>query len=62
MVLSSWLFVLGRLKLFFFLWRREQQEPRPCGDEDRDEEREPDLCTAEISMQLAWNVCSSTNS
>lgn len=62
MVLSSWLFVLGRLKLLFFLWRREQHELRLCGDEDSEEEREPALFTTEISMQLAWNVCSSTNS
>lgn len=62
MVLSSWLFVLGRLKLLFFLWRREQHEPRPCGDEDSEEVRELGLFTTEISMQLAWNVCSSTNS
>lgn len=62
MVLSSWLFVLGRLKLLFFLWRREQQEPRPCGDEDTEEAREPDLFITEMSMQFAWKVCSSTNS
>lgn len=53
MVLSSWLFVLGRLKLLFFLWRREQHELRPCGDEESEEAREPDLFTTEISMQLA---------
>lgn len=53
MVLSSWLFVLGRLKLLFFLWRREQHELRPCGDEDSEDEREPDLFVTEISMQLA---------
>lgn len=62
MVLSSWLFVLGRLKLLFFLWRREQHEPRPCGDEDTEEVREPDLFITETSMQFAWKVCSSTNS
>lgn len=53
MVLSSWLFVLGRLKLLFFLWRREQHELRPCGEEDSEEEREPGLFMMEISMQLA---------
>lgn len=53
MVLSSWLFVLGRLKLLFFLWRLEQHEPRPCGDEDNEEARELDLFITEISMQLA---------
>lgn len=62
MVLSSWLFVLGRLKLLFFLWRREQHEPSPCGDEDSEEAREPVLFIMEISMQFVWNVCSSTNS
>lgn len=62
MVLSSWLFVLGRLKLFFFRWRREQHEPRPCGDDETEEAREPDLLIMEISMQFVWNVCSSTNS
>lgn len=53
MVLSSWLFVLGRLKLLFFLWRREQHEPRPCGDEDTEEVREPDLFITETSMEFA---------
>ena len=53
MVLSSWLFVLGRLKLLFFLWRREQHELRPCGDEDSEDVREPDLFITEISMQFA---------
>ena len=53
MVLSSWLFVLGRLKLFFFLWRREQHELRPCGDEDSEDAQDPDLFITEISMQLA---------
>lgn len=62
MVLSSWLFVLGRLKLLFFLWRREQHEPSPCGDEESEEAREPVLFIMEISMQFVWNVCSSTNS
>lgn len=62
MVLSSWLFVLGKLKLLFFLWRREQQEPSPCGDEDSEDVREPVLFISEISKQLDWNVCSSTNS
>lgn len=62
MVLSSWLFVLGRLKLLFFLWRRQQHELNPCGEEDSEEARELDFFTTEISMQLAWNVCSSTNS
>lgn len=62
MVLSSWLFVLGRLKLLFFLWRREQHEPSPWGEEDREDAREPDLFTTEISKQFDWNVCSSTNS
>lgn len=62
MVLSSWLFVLGRLKLLFFLWRREQHEPSPWGEEDREDAREPDLFINEISKQFDWNVCSSTNS
>lgn len=62
MVLSSWLFVLGRLKLLFFLWRREQHELSPCGDEDSEDVRDPDLFITEISMQLDWKVCSSTNS
>lgn len=62
MVLSSWLFVLGRLKLFFFRWRREQHEPSPCGDDETDEAREPALLIIEISMQFVWKVCSSTNS
>lgn len=62
MVLSSWLFVLGRLKLFFFRWRREQHEPRPCGDDETEEAREPALLIIEISMQFVWKVCSSTNS
>lgn len=62
MVLSSWLFVLGKLKLLFFLWRREQHELSPCGDEDSEDVREPDLFITEISMQFDWNVCSSTNS
>lgn len=53
MVLSSWLFVLGKLKLLFFRWRREQHEPMPCGEEDSEEVREPDLFMMEISMQLA---------
>lgn len=61
MVLSSWLFVLGRLKLLFFRWRREQHELRPCGDDETEEAREPDLIM-EISMQFVWKVCSSTNS
>lgn len=61
MVLSSWLFVLGRLKLLFFRCRREQHEPRPCGDDETEEAREPDLIM-EISMQFVWKVCSSTNS
>lgn len=62
MVLSSWLFVLGRLKLLFFRWRREQHEPRPCGDDETEEAREPALLIMEISMQFVWKVCSSTNS
>lgn len=62
MVLSSWLFVLARLKLLFFLWRREQHEPSPWGEEDREDVREPDLFITEISKQFDWNVCSSTNS
>lgn len=62
MVLSSWLFVLGKLKLLFFLWRREQHELSPWGEEDREDPREPDLFITEISKQFDWNVCSSTNS
>ena len=61
MVLSSWLLVLGRLKLLFLRWRREQQEERR-GEEASEDEREPALFIMEISMQLVWKVCSSTNS
>lgn len=53
MVLSSWLFVLGRLKLLFFRWRREQHELRPWGEEESEDPQDPDLFITEISMQLA---------